>query len=75
MEIIYSSIKVEKIITIDKKLIKTIGSDLAKIVIQRLNEIKASSNFYEYKEMSYGKPHPLRNISNDYAVHLNAIID
>ena len=64
--------KVKKIVDNADKLIKKVGLDMAKMIKQRLNEMKASPNFKEYLNYGIGKPHPLSgNLDNLFGIHLN----
>ncbi len=64
--------KVRKTVENADKLIKKVGLDLARMIKQRFNEMKASSNFKEYLDYGIGKPHPLSgNLNNLFGIHLN----
>lgn len=70
----YSDKKVEKIICDDKILQKKIGTEFGKKVKMRLNQLKATDNFYEYlSKIGLGKPHLLEgNLGGCYGVSINA---
>lgn len=64
--------KLEKLFNSPDKLIKKVGLEMARKIKQRLNELKASSNFKEYLNIGIGKPHPLvGNLEKFYGISLN----
>ncbi len=64
--------KVRKIVENADKLVKKVGLDMARMIMQRFNEMKASPNFKEYLNYGIGKPHPLSgNLNNLFGIHLN----
>ncbi|MBR1377019.1 MAG: hypothetical protein IJ565_04325 [Bacilli bacterium] len=72
MKIIIKNKKLDKIISDDKTLIRTIGFELAKKVRKRCNEMKASRNFKDYLDIGIGDPHPLvGNLDDLFGIKLN----
>lgn len=64
--------KLQKIINDPNKLIKRVGLEMARKIHQRLNELRASSNFKEYLDNGIGKPHPLTcDLDNLFGISLN----
>ena len=63
--------KVEKILNNPKEVQKKIGSEMAKMLKKRFNQLQASNNFKEYVDIGIGKPHPLLGeLSKCYGIHL-----
>lgn len=59
MDVIIIDKKLNKIINDNNKLIKIVGIELARKIIQRLQEIEATNNFSEYLINAIGHPHRL----------------
>lgn len=66
--------KVSRIILNSKQLQKKVGTDMGKSIIKRLNQLKASNNFYEYlKYINLGSPHHLKgDLNNCYGISISA---
>ncbi len=72
MQLVVYDPKVKKIIFNADKLVKKVGLEMARMLFQRINEMKASANFKEYLNYGLGKPHPLSgNLNNLFGIHLN----
>ena len=72
LQIEITDTKVFKILNDNTKLIKTIGMDMARLLMKRIAQIQASSNFKEYLDTGLGKPHPLvGNLDNCFGISLN----
>ncbi len=64
--------KLEKLLNDSNQLIRKIGIEMAKMLMKRFNEMKASPNFKAYVSYGLGKPHLLTgNLDKLYGIHLN----
>lgn len=61
MDIVYANTKVEKVMTDAKQLVKKVGSDTAKAIIKRKNQLEAFSHIGELMRSGIDNPHLLEN--------------
>lgn len=61
MDIDYTNNKVEKVMTDAKQLVKKVGSNTAKAIIKRMNQLEAFSNIGELMQSGIDNPHLLDN--------------
>lgn len=74
MTIEYYDEKVSKIMLDTKKIQKKIGTNMGKLLIKRINQLKASNNLYEYLTyIKLGSPHHLKgDLDTCYGISISA---
>ena len=71
IDISYARHKVEQYFTDFDKMKRTIGNNETKAVKRRINELIASTSFYEYLVLNLGNPHSLSGeLSDCYSVSI-----
>lgn len=74
LQLEYQDAKVKKVLCDAKMLQKKVGLEIGKKIKQRINQLEAADNFYQYiTKIGFGKPHRLEgNLDKCYGISITA---